>query len=236
MEEELDLKEIFKMLWNGRGFIILITVLFVALALVYSYFLQTPKYQSSTTLVLIKADSKDDDTTSVTTTDVTLNQKLVSTYSEIAKSKSVLGKVISNLNIASLTEGALRSNVKVTSVKDTEVIQITVTNENANNAALIANEIGKVFSEKITDMYKINNVYTLDEAEVQGQPYNIKPVKYAIIAFVLGMVVSCGILFIRYFFDTTVKSADEIEKALKTTVIAQIPCYDEIIIKKGGKK
>lgn len=234
--EELDLKEIFKMIWDGKRFIICVTIFFVIASLLYSYMLQTPKYHSSTTLVLTKAETKDETTSSVTTTDVAMNQKLVSTYSEIAKSKSVLGKVISNLGIANLTEEQLRSNVKVTAIEDTEVIKITVSNENAKYAALIANEIGEVFSKKIAEMYKINNVYILDSAEVQSQPYNINHTKYAMIACIAGIFISCAIIIVRSLFDTTVKSAEEIERALKSPVIAQIPYYDENLLKKGGKK
>ena len=40
--EELDLKEVFKMLWNSRKFIITITIFFVIIAAVYSYVIQTP--------------------------------------------------------------------------------------------------------------------------------------------------------------------------------------------------
>ena len=219
--EEIDIQEIFKRLWNSRRFIITLTAIFMVIAAVYSYVIQTPKYQSYTTIVLTKAENTADENTSVTQTDVTMNQKLVTTYSEIVRSKTVLSQVISNLQIANLTESQLRSNVTVTAIEDTEVIKIMVSNENPEYAAKIANEIGKVFSEKIREMYKINNVYTLDEAEVSYTPYNIKHTKYIAIAMILGIVLACGIIIVRGLFDTTVKSAEEIEQALKIPVIAQ---------------
>ncbi len=234
--EELDLKEIFKMLWDGRRIIIVVTVILVIIAAVYSCILQTPKYQASTTLVLAKVESSEDKaSSSVTQTDVTLNQKLVSTYSQIIKSKNVLGQVIENLDIANLTEEELRKNVTVESIEDTEVIRITVSDEKPEYSARIANEIGKVFSEKIVDMYKINNVYTLDQAEADFTPYNINPVKYIILAFAGGTFISCLGIVIKNLFDTTVRSAESIEKNLKIPVIAQIAYYDENIVKKGGK-
>jgi len=235
--EELDLKEIFKMLWADRRIIIVVTVILMIIATVYSCVIQTPKYQSYTTLVLTKAENADDSSsTSVTQTDVTMNQKLVSTYSEIVKSKNILRQVIENLQIANLTQSDLRSNITVEAIEDTEVIKIVVSNENPEYAAKIANEIGKVFSEKIVDMYKINNIYTLDEAEASHTPYNKKPLKTIFIAMVAGIFISCAFIIVKSLFDTTVKSADEIEKALKVPVIAQIAYYDSYIEKKGGKK
>ena len=87
-------------------------------------------YTASTTLVLATSSGENtqDATNSITTTDVTLNSKLVSTYSELVKSKKVLRKVISNLNI-DVKEESLRKNITVSSVKDTELIEITVSNE-----------------------------------------------------------------------------------------------------------
>lgn len=234
--EELDLKEIFRMLWNSRRFIITITIFFVIIAAVYSYVIQTPKYQSYTTIVLTKAENTEGTNSSITQTDVTMNQKLVSTYSEIVKSKTVLAQVISNLHIADLTEDQLRKSVTVSAVEDTEVIKIIVSNQNPEYAAKIANEIGKVFSEKISDMYKINNVYTLDAAEPSSTPYNIKPAKYIAIAMVAGIFISCAIIIVMGLFDTTVKSAEEIEQALKIPVIAQLELVDETAMRKGGRR
>lgn len=234
--EELDLKEIFRMLWNSRRFIITITIFFVIIAAVYSYVIQTPKYQSYTTIVLTKAENTEDTNSSITQTDVTMNQKLVSTYSEIVKSKTVLAQVISNLQIADLTEDQLRKSVTVSAVEDTEVIKIIVSNQNPEYAAKIANEIGKVFSEKISDMYKINNVYTLDAAEPSSTPYNIKPAKYIAIAIVAGIFISCAIIIVMGLFDTTVKSAEEIEQTLKIPVIAQLELVDETAMRKGGRR
>lgn len=234
--EELDVKEIFGIIWNKKKIVIAVTILFVILAAVYSFILQTPKYQSSITLVLTKAESATDDTSSlITANDLTLNQRLVSTYSEIIKSESVLEEVISDLEIKNLTANQLKSNITVTSVKDSDVIKITVSHTNPKYAAKIANRIGEVFAEKVSDMYKMNNMYTLDVAKVASTPYNVNPAKYIIIAFLAGIILSCGIIIMINVFDTTVKTADGIEKALKVPVIAEIPNYDDTL-KKGAKK
>ena len=132
--EELDLKELFSIFWKKKIWLVMITIVFMILGAAYSYFLVKPDYKASTTLVLAKTNGKETDDmqsgNSITQTDVTLNQKLVSTYSEVVKSKTVIREVMKNLKIDDLDEEALRKEVTVTSVKDTEVIQISVTNEN----------------------------------------------------------------------------------------------------------
>ena len=86
--------------------------------------------------------------TTSTATDITVNSKLVSTYSELVKSKNIIRQVITNLNLGTtISEDELKNNVTVSSVKDTEIIKITVTTKEPVNSAKIANEIAEVFSK-----------------------------------------------------------------------------------------
>ena len=232
--EEINLKELAKFFISKISFVLAMTIIFFIGGFVYINYLLTPMYHSSTTLILVSDNTNEN--SNLVQSDINLNKNLVTTYSEIVKSKTVLAQVISNLQIADLTEEQLRKSVTVSAVEDTEVIKIIVSNQNPEYAAKIANEIGKVFSEKISDMYKINNVYTLDAAEPSSTPYNIKPAKYIFIAIVAGIFISCAIIIVMGLFDTTVKSAEEIEQALKIPVIAQLDLVDETVIRKGGRR
>ena len=199
-----------------------------------------PEYTSFTTLVLTKVNETSQipvESDSITTSDIALNSQLVSTYSELVKSKKVLRKVISNLN-SDIDEEALRKKVVVDSVKDTELIRINVTNEDPVVAEKIANEIAKVFTENIAELYSINNVHILDEAEVENEPSNVNHVKDIAIFTFLGIAVACTYILILNMFDTTVKSVEDIEKMLNLPVLVTIPMYDEFnqTSKKGGKK
>ena len=166
--EELDLKELFEIFWSKKVQIILIILIFAVIGIIYTMGFVTPEYTSSTTLVLATSNGENQSamntTNSITTTDITLNSKLVSTYSVLVRSKDVLGQVISNLGIDISWEN-LKNNVTVSAVEDTEVIEISVTNGNPQYAADIANEIAKVFSDKVAEIYNINNVHIVDEAE-----------------------------------------------------------------------
>ena len=141
--EELDLKELFNMFWTRKVHIILITLIFMVVGIIYSYVFVSPVYMSYTTLVLATSEDNSKGDT-ITTSDITINNNLVSTYSEIIKSKTVLKEVINNLGI-NKSEEQLKSNVSVSAVKSTQVIQINVTDSNPTQAKMIADEIAKVF-------------------------------------------------------------------------------------------
>ena len=235
--EELDLKQLVNIFWNKRLHVISIVLIFLIIGTVYTFLFVTPKYKSYTSLVLARSEStkeNETDTSTITQTDITLNQKLVSTYSELVKSKNVLREVIKNLNINESEEN-LKDNITVSAVKDTELIQITVTNYYPDRASDIANEIAKVFTKKVGEIYNINNVYIADEAERANTPYNINHIKDIAIFIAIGLIVSVGYVLISNLLDTTVKSAEDIEKELGVVALASIPLLkDDTKKMKGG--
>lgn len=235
--EEIDLKEFLGIFWDKKILIIFLTIIFVAIGYAYTTFLVTPMYSASTTLVLA-ASSKDNNsgttTETITTTDLTLNSKLVSTYSELIKSKSVIRKVIDNLGITT-DENVIRKNVKVESVSSTELIKITVSSENSVYAEKIANEIAVVFTDTVSEIYNISNVTIVDKAEVPEQPSNINPNKKMMIFGFIGAAIAILYILLINILDNTVKSSEDIEKKLKLTVLASIPVYD-IELEKGARK
>ena len=240
--EELDLKELFQIFWNKKVQILLIILIFIVIGIIYTVGFVTPMYSSSTTLVLAGTESSSSTNTtgadSITTSDITINSKLVATYSELVKSKNVLRQVISNLGI-NVDEANLRQNVSVSSVKDTEIIEITVSNENAGYSAKIANEIAKVFTEKVGEIYNINNVHVVDEAEVSSSPSNVNHAKDIVIFAFIGAVIAIMYVLIANMLDTTVKTQQDIEKLTKCPVLASIPIYNmemEKLKKRGGKR
>lgn len=225
--EELDLKELFFMFWNKKLEIILITLMFVAVGLGYSYFFVKPEYTSTTSLVLAQSSSSGQTGDgAISATDLTMNSKLVSTYSELIKRKAILGQVCENLNIPESNIQELRGKIKVNSAKNTEIIEISVTNKDPNIAAAIANEIAKVFGEKIVEIYNISNVYLLDRAEANAVPSNINHMKDVVIFAFIGLVIAAVYVLLANMLDNTIKTEQDVEATTELLVLSSIPNYD----------
>lgn len=229
--EEIDLKTFFSTIWNKKIEIILILAVFIMLGVTYTTSFVSPKYIASTTLVLSNSENTNMIKNTITTTDLTLNSKLLSTYRVLVRSKSVLRQVIKNLNI-DITEEELKKNVTVSAVQNTEVIKISVTNEDKETAAKIANEIAKVFSEEVNKLYNINNITIVDKANVNNETSNLNPTRDILIFLAIGLVVSLFYIIFSTMFDTTIKSQSDIEKAFNVLVLATIPYESD----KGGKR
>lgn len=234
--EELDLKELFFMFWNKKLEIILITLMFVAVGIGYSYFFVKPEYTSTTSLVLAQSSSSGQTGDgAISATDLTMNSKLVSTYSELIKRKAILGQVCENLNIPESNIQELRGKIKVNSAKNTEIIEISVTNKDPNKAAAIANEIAKVFGEKIVEIYNISNVYLLDRAEANAVPSNINHMKDVVIFAFIGLVIAAFYVLIANMLDNTIKTEQDVEATTELLVLSSIPNYDVEIKSKRGR-
>lgn len=229
--EELDLKELISIFMKRKVLIILVVIIFALLGAIYTLKFITPTYQSTTSLVLVqtgteKSNLQDVDTSSITTSDVTLNSKLVDNYKSIATSKTTASQVIKNLNLDMSIE-ALQKITSVTTKTDTEILIITVEYTEPEMACKITRELANVFVDKVNEIYKLDNLNILDEAEVDYTPSNIHLAKNIIIfAFVGGILVSGYILLIN-MLDTTVKTDIDIEKALNVPVLASIVLTNE---------
>lgn len=231
--EEIEIKELFNIFWKKKFIIIAVAIIFAVVGGGYSVKFKKPMYKASTTLLLAQNYEQESNKqeNEITQTDISLNQKLVSTYSELVKSKTVIKTVLQNLGMDQQLEEEIADNITVNAVSDTQVIEITYINEDANIAFNIANELSNVFCDKVKEIYNINNVYIVDKAEMPEEPYNINHIKTTIIFGIAGGVFACAIVFILSLFDTTVKTPEDIEKNTGLNVLAQVP-----EIKVGGKK
>ena len=242
--EELDLKELFNIFWSRKIQIGIIIAIFLVIGFIYTFVFVKPDYASTTTVILAQSTTTtpgtDNGSDTITANDLTLNQKLVSTYSELIKSPRILSEVISNLHL-SKSEEALKGSITVSAVEDTQLIQIRVTDAEPETAKRIAEEIARVFIEQVANgVYKINNVQVWDAAEVPTEPYNISHAKDLVIFLFIGIVLGVVYALIANMLDTTVKSKEEIEKKLGLSVLTTIPICDFDLsmktVSKGGRK
>ena len=233
--DELNLKDIFNMFWTKKFEIILIIAIAIVIGFIYSYVLLKPEYKSTTSILLAKSNTAQADDGTITSSEITLNQNLVATYSDLIKTEKVLTQVINNLQINKTVE-ELQKNIQVSAKKDTEIIEISVTDADNEMARRIANEAAQVFITQIAqEYYNMDNVYVVDEARAESAPYNINHTKDLVIFVAAGFVIACIYVLIANMLDTTVKSKEDIEKKLGLTVLTSIPVCD-FKKAKGGKK
>lgn len=216
---EFSVLDFFKYYFSKIIFVIIFIILGLVGSYFYTYHMQVPVYRSQTSLLLANATN-----TTITQNDITLNKNLVSTYRQIVKSRLILNQVIDNLGL-DIDYASLSSQVEVSSISDTELILISVFDEDKTQAKKIADEIAKVFKEEIVGIYRIENVSIIDKALVSQKPYNVNVVKQFIIGEAAGFLLSSFIILVLFYLDDSVKTEDDIEKLLNLSVLGSVPKY-----------
>ena len=224
--EELNLTELLRYYLKKLPIIILVTLVTVLIGLIYVTEVQTPMYHGTTTIILVQK-TEEVKNANITQSDLTLNEKLVTTYSQIIKSRRVVEQVITSLNLSDSYE-SLKNNITVTSVSETPIIKVTINNEDADLAVEIANELASVFKNEISKIYNLENISIIDKAIIEEEPYNINLPKQLTIAALVGIVVSVGMIFVMYYFDNTIKNKKEIETKLNLAVLGEIPVANRL--------
>lgn len=220
--EEIDISQLLSYYKSKIIYIVFAMAIAFCLSSIYVNKFRVPEYTSSTTILLNQSNSN----TSISSTDISMNKQLVSTYSEIIKSKRVLTQTIEELNL-DMTYGTLYSTIAVGAVTDTSIIRISVTNEDNELAAAIANNIAGVFTKEIVDIFKIENISIIDTAEVSESPSSASITKIVGIATIAGAFVAVAAIFLIFYFDTTIKNEEDIEKATGLPVIGLVPISRE---------
>lgn len=218
--ESINLRGIIRTLKKHVKMLIALTVLTGITGFAASNYLITPMYQADATLIVNPGQNTQNK--AITYDQVTMTQKLVGTYSIILKSDAVLDKVIEDLNLRS-TAKSLAKNITVNGIDDTEVIQISVKENDPALAEKITEDIIRVAPAVIIDTVKAGSVEIISPANADHKPVSPNiPVCTAAAAF-SGMILAVILAFAREMMNNQFASDEDIKKHLNFAVLGVIP-------------
>lgn len=227
MDQEitLDLREVFHIIWKKLWIIVLITILSTAVSGAASYFLLTPSYEATATII-IGNSSKTAEEYGYDYSDVLMFQQLAKTYGEIAESRTVAKNAARKLG-QDITPEEVKSKITVSIGTETQIMGITATSTSREDAQQTANTVSNAFVEEAMRIFPSGNVQVMDRAILPLSPSSPRPMLNMAIAFFLGLMVSLGIIFLKEYLDNTVKTESDIQRLLGIPVIGIIPQYRE---------
>jgi len=227
MEEEitLDLREFLGIIVKRIKIIVAITLVATLISGIVSFLVIKPTYEATLSVFIGKTSDTKNDTVSYDNSDITMYQKLVKTYAQIATSNDVAEKAAAQLG-NNLNAKQIQGMLKVTPQQDTQIMDVKVQSKNPEEARQIVEKVTVLFIEKAEKVIPNGNVQILDKAQTPENP--IKPNKKlnVAIAFFLGLMVSVGLVFILEYMDSTIKSQEDIEKYLEIPVLGIIPEHE----------
>jgi capsular polysaccharide biosynthesis protein len=222
MTISIDFMSLFELLVSKIKMIVFMVVIFAVMGALVSKFVIVPKYTATVTFYV--NNNKNSVSQNLSYSDLSAASMLVPTYIELIKSKSVLKTVEDKINTG-FTSDQLASMISASEQgDDTQLMVLQVTNSNPENAYLIANAIADIAPTKIVELMDGSSVKVVDYAEMPTVPTSPNVTKNTMLAAILGLILSVGIIFLRYILETSIKSEDDIKRMFPNIpVIGVVP-------------
>ena len=221
-EIEIDLKEVFYLLLSHWKSIFLAMLIGAAIFGAYHTFLLKPSYQADASIYITSTDSM------ISFSDLQLSAALTDDYANIIKSRTVLNRVIDELDL-NLNYKQLGALISVDNPDSTHIVDIKVTCDDPELSRNITNALMNISVDQIYQVIGSGEPTVIDYAmaeAVQDVTPSLK--KYLMLGALLGALIVCAIVVLRMLTDTTLKTVDDIDRCLHLPVLAAVPYYREM--------
>ena len=182
--------------------------------------LQPRTYRSSTTIFVNQSAAPG----SITYSDALLNQQLVKTYSQMAEQPVVLQEVAQQLPIA-LSVSELSDIVSAQPIRDTQLIEIAVTGQHPVMMTDIANATAQLFIEQQQAELPPEQSSALRVAQpalVPTEPIGPNPLRNAILAGFLGLMLAGAVVMLYEYLDDKIKTPNDLETVAGLTTLGVV--------------
>lgn len=223
-EIEIDLSRLFKEIRKKLKFIILLGIIGAIVAFIFTVFFVDKKYASSSD---IYPKTNTTDTGTLDYNALNANSKMVNNYIAIIQGDSVLDEVTKELKLEDRESDFVKNAITVTNETNTEIIKITATTEDPELSRDIVAETVNQFITYVKDKIDVKNIMVLNQAKVQETPVSPNVKLNIVIGALLGIMISGGIVIIRFLLDKRLHTKEDVESYLEIPVLAEIPYYEE---------
>lgn len=219
----ISISEIFEVLKKRWLLLVSITLVATLISIILNLFVIKPVYETSTKVFIGKEENNLEGYNS---NDIQMYQKLLQTYAETIKTNEVIKAAINNIN-ADLTVKGIKESLVITPVSDTQILQIKYKNKSPEIAKEVLENITNEFILLAKELVTNGNVRVIESVELPEKPVSPNKKMNITIAFLLGLTVSGGLVFLIEYFDNTFKNKEELESELDIPVLGVIPSFDK---------
>lgn len=226
MEEQvISLSEIFEALKKRWIMIVAITLTATIISGVISFFVIDPVYEASTKVFIGKEESDD---AAYNSSDINMYQQLLQTYAQAIKTKDLVNRAISGLSYDELEASSVVDALTVNPISSTQILEIKYKSKDAEEAKDVLKGITDEFIVTAKELVPNGNVRVIEEVELPENPVSPNKKMNIAIAFLVGLMVSVGLVFLLEYLDNTYKNKEQLEKDLGIPVLGAIPDVENL--------
>ncbi len=238
---EMDLRQFFKIMHKSIGLISAITLLVTLATGIINFYMLKPVYQTTTLLMVTVASEKleidqpiiqDGAATGLNNRNI-MPILTMNTYLGQLKSEALMKRVIDRLNLQDQNVASLSKIIEANIITDSNLIEVKVN----HNDPVLAYNIAYALSDEylaLTKEFMFSSVVVISPANMPVK--SVKPNKILNIstAFILGLILSVLLAFLKEYLDNTLKTVADVERELNLPVLGLIPAENRYNIKQHG--
>ena len=198
------------------------TVILGVIGFVGSKTFLTPIYEASGKIII---NTRKDESQNITNDQINSAKNLVDTYAIIIRSRDVLDRVKTELNLSE-SYNELASSISINAVNNTQIMRVTVLNKNIDTALAISAKILEITPSVIAEKYEADSVKTVEQAYANPNPVSPNIFKNTALMAVLGFILACGVIVAVSLMDNTYTSDWDVQKDLEIPVLGVIPTIE----------
>lgn len=232
-EIEIGLKGIFEAVWDKAWLVVLTSVVGAVLTLLVTLFAITPKYESAAMFYVNNSSLPGGEASSgMSSGDLSTSRNLVESYIVILNTSESLNDIIDYAGV-NRSHKEVKKMLSAEAVNETEIFEVVVTSEDPQEAERIASAIAYVLPKRISSIIEGASAKVVDAAVIPTKPSSPNYTNNTVIGFLLGFVLSVGVIVLRKIFDTTIREDEDVVQSCKHPILASVP--DMVASGKGSR-
>lgn len=219
INQAINFTEILEVIKRKWLFVVLVTLIAAISTGVLSIYVLEPKYEASSKVFVGKEENNEEGYNS---SDIQMYQKLLKTYSEAIQTIDLIERAIDG-STYNLSVDQVLENITVLPVNDTQILEVKY---EGKNPLEIEDTLNRIISEFISiskELVPNGSVTIIQKVRLPKEPVSPNTKVNVVIAIVLGIMASIGVIMIMEYIDNTYKTKSQVEKELNVPVIGVIP-------------
>lgn len=212
--------------------VVLIVLSFLLISSIYNIFFINKEYESNVKIFIGKQKFKNI-TETYNNEEINLYQRLITTYSEVIKSKKLINESIKGSKMNYLQDkyenvnyDLLMKNLTINPIANTQIIEIKYKSLNPQQSYDLLYSITENLISYSKELYPNVNITVLEQVHVNLNQLMNKKLTIIGLGLILGLIVGIGGIIGVMYLNNTYKNQKSLEEEIGLTVIGVIPKID----------
>ncbi len=220
---EISIREILSLFYGKIKFILLLTLIGGCSLFTVNKFVLKPVYTATVQLYVNSYNN----TTEENLNELNYAQKIVNTYINFLQTQSFYQKVLDQSGVH-YTKEELDKMTEIKTVNSTEIFEISVTSNSAEDSYKLARVMQEVAPELIGKIKDNTRISVVDPVLYPNAPSGPRVMLNTILGNILGFLLAIAISIIQKLIDVNVKDEEELSSKYSIPILGSIPCFDKV--------